>query len=192
MSTMNLLETAYNLAIAADVATDKAVHEEIAKIVKAHAKIGLAAAWIPVPGADLAVMIANTWTMYVRINKALKLPFSEHVIKSLASGIATNLLSNLPILGVSSILKAIPGVGTITGGVIMSAAIYSTLIAAGIVYMKALTFMLKNKSEMTEVNLKAAVDTLTKSKSELKNIFNQAEGEYKSAKASGELNNKES
>jgi len=135
-------------------------------------------------------MVANTWTMYVRINKTLGIPFSENLIKSLATGIGTNLLANLPILGVSSVLKSIPGIGPFAGGVIMSFSVYAVTIAAGIVYMKALAYLLKEQSEVTEVNLKAAVDSIVGDKDAMKQIFREANREYETAKASGELKEK--
>ena len=189
MSTMNLMEAAYNLAVAADRTTDSAVHEEIAQIVKLHAKIAVASAWIPIPGADFAALAANTWTMYVRINKKIDVPFSENLLKSLAAGIGTNLLSSLPILAVSSLLKSFPGIGTITGGVIMSASVYAVTIAAGVVYMKALAMLLNQSSEFTEVNLKAAVDSIMQNKSAVNQILTEANKDYQAAKASGELDN---
>ena len=190
MSNMSLLETAYNLALAADRATDSAVGEEIAKIVKLHAKIGVASAWIPVDGLDLAALAVNTWTMYVRINKAVDVPFSENVLKSLAAGIGTNILSNVPVLLVSEGLKLIPGIGSFFGGLILSATFYTVTIAAGIVYMKALTLLLNKQSSLTEVDLKAAMDAFVSDKSAMRQIFTEANNEYEAAKKSGELNKK--
>jgi uncharacterized protein (DUF697 family) len=187
MTTITLIETAYQLATAADKAVDDAVHKDIAQIVKFHAKVGLAAAWIPAPGADLAAVGANIWTMYVRINKALGIPFSKSVMKSLAAGVGTNLLASLPILGISSILKSIPGLGTLAGSAAMSVSIYAVIMAAGIVYMKALTFLLGRGSELTEVNLRAAVESLSSTKESMKQIFREADKAYEAAKASGEL-----
>jgi uncharacterized protein (DUF697 family) len=187
--TLSLLEAAYQLATAADRATDSTVHEEVAEVVKFHAKLAIASAWIPVPGADLAAMAANTWTMYARINSTLGIPFSENLLKSIATGIGTNLLSNLPGLGVSSLLKSIPGIGTVTGGLIMSAYVYTVTIAAGIVYMRALAMLLKQQSDLTEVDMKAAVDSVMADVGVVRQIFNVANGEYEAAKASGDLKN---
>ena len=170
----SLLKAAYNLAVVADRATDCAVHQKIADIVKLHAKLAIPAAWIPMPGVDLVAASANTWAMYVRINTALDLPFSDNKLKSLASGIGTNLLSNLPVLGVASVLKVIPGIGTLGGGVIMSTTLYAVTIAAGIVYMKALATLLKKDSELTEVNLQESVDAILSDNAAVKDIIKQA------------------
>jgi uncharacterized protein (DUF697 family) len=182
-----LIEATHQLALAADKATDGAVHEDIAKIVKLHAKIALGIVFIPVPGADMAAAAANTWTMYVRINKALDIPFSENVVKSLASGIGTNILSNVPILAAGEIIKLFPVLGPVVGGAVMAGSLYGVTIAAGIVYMRALAIILNQQSEFTEVNLKAVADSLVSDKDSMKKIIKDANREYKVAKASGEL-----
>jgi uncharacterized protein (DUF697 family) len=191
MSSLSLIEAAYNLAVATDKATDIAVHEKVAGIVKLHAKLAIASAWIPIPGADLAAMAGNTWTMYVRINKTLDIPFSKNLIKSLSTGIGTNILSSLPVLGVASVLKWFPGIGTLGSGAIMSVPVYIATISAGIVYMKALAVLLKRKSELTEVNLKEALDSILDDKNGMKQIITDAKREYVASKASGELKGSE-
>jgi len=192
MSSLSLIQAAYDLAVVADKATDAAVHKRVADIVKLHAKIAIASAWIPIPGADLAAMGTNTWTMYARINRTLGIPFSENLSKSLATGVGTNLLSSLPILGVSSVLKAIPGIGTVAGGMLLSLPLYTVTLAAGIVYMRVLAALLKKESKLTEVNLKEAVDSMLKDSGAVKQVIKAANREYRSAKAAGELNHRES
>jgi uncharacterized protein (DUF697 family) len=183
-----LLEATEKIALAIDNATDSAMHEDIAKIVKLHAKISLGIVFIPVPGADIAAAVANTWVMYVRINKALGIPFSENAVKSLASGIAINLVAKLPLFAAGEVIKIfVPFVGPLLGSAVMAGSLYGITIAAGVVYMKALAIVLDQQSELTEVNLKAAVDSLVSDKNAMKQIIEDANREYKVAKASGEL-----
>ncbi len=176
--TLTITNAAYALVLAADRATDKLLHEEIANIVKLHAKLSIGAAWIPFPGADLAAMATNTWTMYVRINQKLDIPFSENVIKSIASGIGSNVLSNVPAILVAEGIKTIPGFGTITGSAAMSAGLYTATITAGILYMKALAMLLSKQSDLTEVELLEAVNTVTRDPNTIKNIFTIANSKY--------------
>jgi uncharacterized protein (DUF697 family) len=183
----SLVEAAYQLALATDKATDGAVHQEVAKIVKLHAKIALGLVFIPVPGADIAAIAANTWTMYARINRTVGIPFSENVVKSLATGIATNLLSNLPILAVGVALKCVPFIGSLAGGAIMAGSLYAVTVAAGIVYMKALAALINHQSELTEVNLQAVVNSLVNDKEAMKQIVKDANREYEAAKTTGDL-----
>ena len=59
-------------------------------------------------------------------------------MKSIASGVATNLASGLAMAGVASALKFIPGIGSIGGAVLMSASMYGLTLTSGYIYLKAL------------------------------------------------------
>ncbi len=147
-----------------------------------HAGIAVGSAFIPIPGADIAAAATNTWTMYVRINKELGLPFAENLVKSLATGIITNLGANLTLLLVAgSALKFIPGLGSLGGAALMGASIYGVTIAAGIIYMKAVTQLLnaKNAKQFNEENLKATVDEIMDDKESIRVIFKTAKESYK-------------
>jgi hypothetical protein len=91
-----LLHQAKHLVEAMDKTVDDALPHEIADIVKFHAKgaaaAALASAWIPGVGAAAAVAASAgfIWSMYGRIGAKIELPFGQNVLKSLASGAATN------------------------------------------------------------------------------------------------------
>jgi hypothetical protein len=106
-----LIEAAIKLVEAAHKELDAAMPERLAGIVKLHAALGIAAAWIPIPGVDLAAGIAAIWGMYYRINHELELPFGENIVKSVASGVGTNLAAYFGVVTVAQILKFIPGLG---------------------------------------------------------------------------------
>jgi uncharacterized protein (DUF697 family) len=174
MSNLDLLKAAYNLAGAADRAADSAVPEEVARIVKLHAKVAVVAAWIPIDGVDLLALAVNTWWMYVRINKALKLPFSQNVVKSLLAGFGTNIVMYLILVIISEALKLIPIFGSFAGAVIESFVFYAATLATGIAYMQALALILKK--ELPKVDLKAAANSLTKDKDALQQVLTKASG----------------
>ena len=75
--------------------------EDIEKIVKKHAAIAVATAFIPVGGLDMVAATANVWTMYVRINNALGIKFSDNKMKSIGSAVVSNLVQNLGIAAVA-------------------------------------------------------------------------------------------
>ena len=91
----DLLKTAWELVEAANKSVDKNMPDRLASIVKQHAVAGVGAAWIPIPGASIAAGAAAVWGMYFRINSELNLSLSENVVKSIASGVATNLAAYL-------------------------------------------------------------------------------------------------
>lgn len=181
MKQEKVLEVAAKLVKAANKSADQYLPGKLAGVVKNHAALAVASALIPIPGADIAAAGANIWTMYIRINKELSVPFSENYLKSIAMGVATNLGAAVAGgLMFGSILKFIPGLGTVGGAAVMGGIIYGVTIASGIVYMKALTRILGSSStSFSESDLKNAVDQEMRSKGELKDIINEYKKSYK-------------
>jgi uncharacterized protein (DUF697 family) len=182
MSEGHLLKAAMELAQAANKLADEHLPERIAGLVKLHAGLAVGCAIIPLPGADMAAGAANIWTMYIRINKELELPFSENIVKSLAMGALTNVgavAAGMLVLG--SAAKLIPGFGTATGIALVGATIYGVTVAAGFVYMTALTKLLRRKKadDITQADIDAAAAAEMRDKATLKNVMKQARKEYK-------------
>jgi len=180
-----LFKVAVELAKALDKTADENLPGKLAGIVKLHSGIAVGSAFIPVPGADIAAAAANIWTMYVRINKELELPFSENFIKSLATGIVTNLGAGLVAsMVIGSAFKFIPGLGSVGGAAMIGATIYGVTLTAGIIYMKAISKLLTNKksSQVNEENLKTAVDEIMKDKQSVQTIIKNAKEGYKDVK----------
>lgn len=176
----HLLHAAYELVGVMDKATDDALPIEIADVVKLHAKLAVGSALIPVPGASTVAGAANIWTMYLRINGKIGMKFGESILKTIASAVATNLASYVAVLTMGEALKFIPGIGSIGGAVVMSAALYAVTLTSGYVYLKALTALLKRGGTVNDANLKSTVDTFLKDhKTEIKNFMNEAKTSYK-------------
>jgi hypothetical protein len=178
-----LTQAAFELVKAINQVTDENLPGKLAGIVKVHAGIGVGCIFIPVPGADLLAAFGNTWTMYVRINRELDLPFTKNLVKSIATGILSNLASNAAILavfGFGSALKFLPGPGTAASYALMSATVYGATIAAGYIYMKALAALLKNRGagQVKEEDLKAAVAKVMDDKEAVQSIFKAAKESY--------------
>lgn len=153
--------------------------DEIINTIQTHATIAVGAAWIPVGGLDVAALTGNIWTMYVRINKKLGISFSENMMKSIGSAVAANLASNLAIAGVGSALKWIPGIGTIAGGIIMSATMYGTTVGAAWIYLTALVKWIQ-KGKKSGDDLKSCIDdVMSKNKDTIKDVINTAKDNYK-------------
>lgn len=153
--------------------------DEIVDAIRIHAGIAVASAWIPVSGLDIAALTANIWTMYVRINKKLGISFSENMMKSIGSAVAANLASNLAMAGVGSALKFIPGLGTISGGLIMSATMYGTTVAAGWIYLTALTNWVKKGKGNTDDLQGYIDDVMTQNKDEISSVIKESKKCYR-------------
>jgi len=177
-----LLDNAKKLVELLDLIADKTLPQQIVDIVKLHAKLVVGSAWIPIPGVDIAASAASIWGMYVRINKKINLPFGENIIKSIGSGVATNLAGYVAVSATGSLLKLIPGLGSIGGAVLMSAASYAATLASGWVYLSALTKLAAKKrgKNISESDLKNSVDeVLNNCKSTIQDFIDSAKKSYK-------------
>ncbi len=121
-----LLAAAEALVRALDKVVDDSLPEEIAEVVKTHsmgaAAAGVAAGWVPGAGGVAATLTSAgfIWTMYGRINDKIDLPFTENVIKSVASGVATNLVAYFAAGAVvGTVFSLFPGIGSVGASVVV-------------------------------------------------------------------------
>ena len=177
-SEQQILKAAVDLVKALDKGADEMLPQSIVDVVKLHSKLAVGSSFIPVPGLDLAGAAGSIWSMYVRINNKIGIPFGENVLKSLASGVATNLASYVAVSGVASALKLIPGIGTVAGAVVMVAASYAATLASGWLYLKALTMAAEKKNFSFE-DVSRAMKSLFKDKAAINNFVNTAKSEYR-------------
>lgn len=139
--------------------------EDIVKIVKCHAGLAVASAFIPVGGLDMVAATANVWTMYVRINNKLGIKFSDNKMKSIGSAVVSNLVQNLGILAVAGGLKW-TGFGYFASVAILTGALYALTITAGWVYLKSIANMALYDGDI-EKSMKEAL----KDKADIKKIY---------------------
>lgn len=175
-----LLSAAFKLVKVMDKTADENLPQEIANVVKLHSKLAVGSAWIPVPGADVAAGAANIWSMYVRINGKIDIPFGENVMKSIGSAVATNLASYMAMTGIASALKFIPGIGTIGGAAILSASLYAVTLASGWIYLQALCNLAEKKGNHFSIDdIGKAVGDVLKEKTTIKEFISSAKSSYK-------------
>ncbi len=161
-----LLEQAKRLVEAMDQTADDNLPEKIAEIVKFHSKgaalSALGSAWIPGAGGAAATLACAgfIWSMYGRIGVEINLPISKNILKSLASGVATNIASYVVgAIALSTVFSFVPGLNFFGASVIMGATCYALTLASGYVYLKIMT-QLFNKG----------IDPTTLSEEELNNV----------------------
>lgn len=178
-----LLKAATELVDLLDKGADQLLPQQIVDVVKLHSKLAVGSAWIPVPGADVAAGAVNIWTMYARVNDKIDIPFGENVLKSIGSGVATNLASYFAMSGVASALKFIPGIGTFEGALLLSASLYAITLVSGWVYLQALILLAqKNGSDIASGDLGSAVQEVLKDKTTIKKFIEAAKKDYKNVK----------
>ena len=118
---------------------DQEKEKEIMNVINKHSLIAAAAGWVPIPFVDIALVVGNVWTMYATINKVIGLSFSDNMLKSIGSGVVANLSTSIISQALLSLLKVVPGIGLVSAGLILTAGNYATCMAAGYVYLRALT-----------------------------------------------------
>ena len=80
--------------------------------------------------------------MYGRIGTKIDLPFGSNVLKSLASGVATNVAASVVgIIVLSTALSFIPGLGNLGASLIMGATCYALTLASGYIYLKIMKLL---------------------------------------------------
>ena len=109
-------------------------HERAGKVVNKYIPFCAGAALIPVPGVDLAAITGIHVKMIADISKIYGIPFSEDAAKNIISSFIAAAIPSSMGFGLtqiaSSMLKVIPGLGTILG------------MGAGAAFAAAFTFAL--------------------------------------------------
>ena len=180
---IELYEAAVALVTVLDKTAEQLLPQEIVDVVKLHSKLAVGSALIPVPGADVAAGAANIWTMYGRVNSKVGISIRDNVLKTVGSGVVTNLASYMAMAGLGSAIKAIPGLGTVTGTALMSASLYAVTLASGYIYVKALTLLAnKGNGSIDITQIDSAVKDILKNKEVIKNFIKAAKLDFKSNK----------
>ena len=180
---VELYDAAVALVAVLDKTAEQLLPQEIVDVVKLHSKVAVGSAMIPVPGADAAAGAVNIWTMYGRISSKVGISIKENKLKTIGSGVLTNLASYMAIVGVGSALKAIPGVGTLTGTAMMMASLYAVTLASGYVYVKALTLLANKGDGDIDINqIDSAVKEILSNKEVIKNFIKAAKSDFKDNK----------
>lgn len=183
-----LVEAAKQLVGAADKLVDESLPAEIAEIVKLHSKgaaaSGVAAGWIPGAAGVAAAVVSGAfiWSMYGRINAAIDVPIAENVLKSLGSGIATNLAAYF--LGggvVAAVLSFFPGVGSVGASAVVGMTAYALTLASGYVYLQVLTQLFLSGRDPTKMDAESLKNAATSviDETDVRGVIEEAKAAYK-------------
>ena len=149
-------------SVAADV-----LPEDIEKIVLRHAKIAFATAFIPIGGLDVLAATTNIWAMYVCINNALGLNFSDHIMKSVGSAIVSNVVQNVGLMAVVATLKWNP-LSWPFSVAILTSSLYALTIVSGWIYLTALAKMAQHDNDV-----QASVKDTLKYQTDIKRLYDK-------------------
>lgn len=164
--------------------------EKVGEIIQSRAIVaaagGIGTAILPGVGSVVAAAVAvgAVWEMYVQINRELRISISDNKLKSLASAMLSNLLSNIggAFLAMVAVIAGgfIPIINTLLAP-IQAMIGYISVFAAGILYVKFLTKVFKAKGSFSLDDIdenKASKDVIRESDvnsmvSELKKSFRE-------------------
>ena len=161
----------------------------IKDILKVHSGIALALAWLPLPAAGPTMCFVNICGMYMRINAALRLPFTKSVVKSVAGMIGSNLAGYVALsVGTvgSELLKFIPVLGSVAGALAEGAIFYAVTGMQGKLYCEWLRFMLGRRAiakdgSYDEKTAREAMEEIFADKERIRDMFKRAKEEAKKA-----------
>ncbi len=122
--------------------------EKANEIVQNHALYAAGAGLIPVPFVDVAGVTAIQLKMIRDLCNVYNAEFNESLIKSIVASLVGTSLARVG----ASLLKAIPGVGSLIGGVSMSVMSGATTYAVGQVFYKEL----QTNGNLTNLNIDSA------------------------------------
>ena len=168
--------------------------EDIKDIALFHSKgaaaAGVASGWVP--GFGGAIATATTagfvWGMYLRINNKIGLSISENILKTLASGVATNLAAYaVGSIAVTTVLSFLPFVGNVGASVIAGSIAFALTIVSAGVYLIMLTEIFQAKHG--DINKMSADDLKDLAKEVIDN--NDVESALKQARKVYEKEHKE-
>lgn len=99
--------------------------------VKNHVIAATGISLIPVPLADLAALMGLQVKMAYSLSKLYDVPFKEKLVRSLLTSLVSGAGASLAMSGLSSLAKAVPGLGSVAGAAGVSATAAAVTYATG-------------------------------------------------------------
>ena len=104
-------------------------------IVKTHMVAGMGLGLLPLPVFDILALSGVQLNLLRSLCKHYSIDFDEQLGKSILSSLVSGSLPVLTVLGLSSFVKIIPSIGTIGGGISMTALAGAAIYATGQVFI---------------------------------------------------------
>jgi uncharacterized protein (DUF697 family) len=155
-----------------------------------------AAAFQPLPIADAPIMVAIQVAMMANITACFGIKPSNFNFKTILSGVGGPFAAAVVGRTLVSLLKLIPGIGTIAGGAINAATGATITFAIGSIYIGVLSSVVKDngridESEIIEALNKAAkeidMEEMKKEWEKNKNSYSKSEAEHIVAEAKKDI-----
>jgi len=104
--------------------------------VKTHMIAGMTLGLLPAPLFDVAALTATQLNLLRTLSKHYNVEFEEHTGKTVLTSLVSGSLPVLTMLGLSSFVKLVPGIGTIGGSIGMTTLAGAIIYATGQVFTR--------------------------------------------------------
>lgn len=106
------------------------------KIIKSHVISSMALGLVPLPLFDIAALTTTQLSLLKQLCKLYDVPFNNFELKSILTSLVGGSLPIMSLVGLSSLIKVIPGFGSIVGMASLSMTAGSVTYAVGKVFAK--------------------------------------------------------
>ncbi len=104
-------------------------------IIKNHVIIAMVTGMVPIPILDAVYLVNTQFTMLQRLSMLYEIPFTD-IKKSLIISLSSGVLPVVGVVGMSSFLKVIPGIGSLAGSASVSISGGAMTYAVGRVFLQ--------------------------------------------------------
>ncbi|CAA6809539.1 MAG: Unknown protein, partial [uncultured Thiotrichaceae bacterium] len=111
-------------------------HISAQNTVKTHMMAGMSLALLPAPLFDIAALSGTQLSLLRSLSIQYDVDFDEQIGKTVVTSLVSGSLPVLTVIGLSSFAKIIPGIGTISGGISMTAIAGALIYATGQVFIR--------------------------------------------------------
>jgi uncharacterized protein (DUF697 family) len=105
-------------------------------IVTTHVVASMSLGLLPIPLFDIVALTGAQLNMLGSLSRHYEVEFKEKIAKAALNSLITGATPTLTVMGFSSILKIIPGVGSVAGGVSISVLSGAMIHASGQVFIR--------------------------------------------------------
>lgn len=105
-------------------------------VVKTHMIAGMTFALLPAPLFDIAALTGTQLNLLRSLSRHYAVDFEEHAVKAVLTSLWSGALPVLAVVGLSSVVKFIPGIGTIGGSVSVTTLGGAMIYATGQVFIR--------------------------------------------------------
>ena len=118
----------------AAIHTERRQHAQ--RIVRKHLLAGAAMSAIPIPLLDVAALTSTQLHLLDKLSQHYAVGFDKKLAKAKLFSLLSSTLPTTTIIGLSSLTKLIPGIGTLSGGASLSALSGAVIYATGNIFIR--------------------------------------------------------